>query len=101
MDHTTERMEKVVEELTRQFGERLRGWMAEIRETDAITLDKLEDAVRGGMQSLGREALQGLVDIVGTGKSTEPVAMPEVRGKDGVCAISTQVGPNPAGGNSS
>ena len=77
MDHTTERTEKVVEELTRQFGERLREWMAEIRETEAMTLDKLEDAVRGGMQSLGREALQGLVDIVGTGKSTEAVGCPK------------------------
>ena len=77
MDHTTERMEKVVEELTRQFGEKLRGWMEEIRDTDAITLDKLEDSVRGGMQSLGREALQGLVDMVGTGKSTEPVGCPK------------------------
>jgi transposase-like protein len=76
MDHTTERMGKVVEELTRQFGERLRGWMEEIRDTDAMTLDKLEDAVRGGMQSLGKEALQGLVEMVGTGKSTEPLGCP-------------------------
>jgi hypothetical protein len=73
MDHTTERMEKVVEELTRQFGERLRGWMGQVRDTEAITLDKLEDAVRSGMQSLGREVLQGLVDMVGPGKSTDPV----------------------------
>ena len=73
MDHTTERMEKVVEELTRQFGERVRGWMGQVRDTEAITLDKLEDAVRSGMQSLGREVLQGLVDIVGPGKSTDPV----------------------------
>jgi len=77
MDHTTERMEKVVEALTGQFGEKLRGWMEEIRDTDAMTLDRLEDAVRGGMQSLGREALQGLVDMVGTGKSTEPVGCPK------------------------
>ena len=77
MDHNTERTEKLVEELTRQFGERLREWMAEIRGTEAMTLDKLEDAVRGGMQSLGREALQGLVDIVGTGKSTEAVGCPK------------------------
>lgn len=73
MDHTTEQMEKIVGKLTRQFGERLRGWMEEARDTEAMTLDKLEDAVRSGMQSLGRETLQGLVDMVGPGKSTDPV----------------------------
>ena len=77
MDHTTERVEKVVEDLSRHLGEMVRGWMAKIQEAESVTLDEMERGVREGMQSLGRDALQRLVDLVGTGKSAEPVGCPE------------------------
>ena len=76
MDHTTERAEKVVEELTGQFGEMLHKWVSNISESETATLDELEETVRGGLQTLGKNVLQGLVDIVGSGKTAEPVPCP-------------------------
>jgi hypothetical protein len=77
MYHTTERVEKVVGELSRHLGEMARGWMAKIQEAESVSLDEMERAVRDGMQSLGEDALQRLVDLVGTGKSAEPMGCPE------------------------
>jgi hypothetical protein len=55
--------------------------MEAVQETEGMTLDELEDSVRDEMQVLGREALQGLVDMVGTGKSIEPVECPKCEKK--------------------
>jgi hypothetical protein len=77
MDHTTEGMEKVVEDLSRHLGEMVQGWIAKIQEAESLTLDEMEREVREGMQSLGKEALQRLVDLVGTGKTAEPVGCPQ------------------------
>jgi hypothetical protein len=42
MEHTTERVEMVVQDLSRQLGEMVRGWMAKIQETESVTLDEME-----------------------------------------------------------
>ena len=77
MDHTTERAEKVVEEFTGQFGEMLREWIYDMSESETATLDELEETVRGGLHSLGNKVLQGLIDVVGTGKTADQVSCPQ------------------------
>jgi transposase-like protein len=76
MDHTTERAEKVVEELTGQFGKMLRKWVYSSSESETATLDELEETVRGGLHALGNKVLQGLIDVVGSGKTADPVPCP-------------------------
>jgi hypothetical protein len=77
MDHTTEQTEKVISELTGRFGEMLREWIYDTAKTDTVTLDKLEADVRSGLHALGEEILQGLVDVVGTGKTEAPMPCPQ------------------------
>jgi hypothetical protein len=79
MDHTTERSEKVVSELTGQFSEMLRQWLQKIADKETVTLGELEADVRRGLHSLGEEVLQGLVDVVGSGKTSAPVLCPQCR----------------------
>jgi hypothetical protein len=69
--------EKVIGALTAQFGEMLRGWVQEASDSDTVTLYELENDVRQGLRSLGETVLQGLVDMVGTGKTEAPVQCPE------------------------
>ena len=76
MNHTTERAEKVVEEFTGQFGEMLRQWVSSISESESASLDDLEQTVRGGLHCLGNKVLQGLIDVVGTGKTADAVPCP-------------------------
>ncbi len=77
MYHTTDRTETVIDELTSQFGDILRGWAQEASNSDTITLQGLEQNVRQGLRSLGEKVLQGLVDMVGTGKTEAPALCPE------------------------
>jgi hypothetical protein len=60
MDHAAERVEEVIEDLSRHLGVMVQGWMAQIQEAKSVTLDEMERGVREGMQSLGGEALQPL-----------------------------------------
>ena len=46
MDHTTEGMEKVVEDLSRHLGEMVQGWIAKIQEAESLTLDEIEKCVK-------------------------------------------------------
>jgi hypothetical protein len=77
MDHTTERTETIIDALTSQFGDLLREWAEEANESDTITLYEMEQDVRKGLHTLGEKVLQGLVDMVGTGKTEVPVLCPE------------------------
>jgi len=79
MDHTTERAEKVIGELTGQFSEMLRQWLHKIADRETVTLGELEADVRSGLRSLGEEVLQGLVDVMGSGKTSAPVLCPQCR----------------------
>ena len=79
MDHTTERSEKVIGELTEQFSELLRQWLHKIADRETVTLSDLEADVRSGLHSLGEEVLQGLVDVVGSGKTSAPALCPQCR----------------------
>ena len=76
MDHSTERAEKVVNEVTGQFGKMLHKWVHDCSESETATLDELEETVRGGLHALGNKVLQGLVDVVGTGKTADAVPCP-------------------------
>jgi hypothetical protein len=77
MNHTTERSEKVIGELTGQFSEMLRQWLHKIADRETVTLGELEADVRSGLHSLGEEVLQGLVDVMGSGKTSAPVLCPQ------------------------
>ncbi|NIN67196.1 MAG: hypothetical protein GTO63_21355, partial [Anaerolineae bacterium] len=77
MDNTTERREKAIEALTDQFSQMLRQWAEEVADSDTITLEEMEQEVRVGLRSLGEQVLQGLVDLVGTGKRDKLVACPQ------------------------
>jgi hypothetical protein len=93
MDHTTERVEKVAEDLSRQLGEVVRGWMAKIQEAESVTLDETERGVREGMQPLGRAPCTlapARRALVRTDRSTRSVALPSAQHAVGV---SIQGGP--------
>lgn len=77
MDLTTARAEKTIDELTGQFRDLLREWAQEAGESQTITLDELERGVREGLQALGGNILQKLVDLVGTGKTEVPLRCPD------------------------
>jgi hypothetical protein len=76
MDHTTDRIEKVIDELTGQVGEKLREWAQEAQESESITLGEMEREVREGLHTFGGKVLQKLVDLVGTGKTEAPMRCP-------------------------
>jgi hypothetical protein len=77
MDCITERRENLIKELTEQFGQMVRGWAKQATDSDTAVLKEPEQQVRGGLYSLGQKTLQGLVDLVGTGKGDKPVLCPE------------------------
>lgn len=77
MDCTTERRENLIDKLTEEFGEMLREWAQQAANSDPRALEGMEGQVRAGLQSLGQKALQGLVDLVGTGKSDESILCAE------------------------
>jgi hypothetical protein len=66
----------VISEITAGFRDTLRAWVQEAKGSQTMTLAALEDKVHGGLQALGREILQELVDLVGTGKTEEPALCP-------------------------
>jgi len=76
MDRTTDYTEKVVEDITGRFREKLQTWLEEAKGSEGITLGEMERKVRAGMHDLSGEVLQGLVDAVGTGKTEAPVPCP-------------------------
>ena len=76
MNRTTDHTEKVIEDITARFRERLRTWLEEAKGSEAITLGEMERKVRKGMHDLSGEILQGLIDAVGTGKRETPVPCP-------------------------
>lgn len=79
MNHTTERAEKVVNEVMGQFGKMLQKWVQDFSQSEIVTLDELEETVRGGLHSVGNKVLQGLVDVVGSGKTADAVPCPRCR----------------------
>ena len=79
MDHTTEHADRVIGKLTGQFSEMLRLWLDKIADRETVTLGELEAEVRSGLHSLGEGVLQGLVDVVGSGKTGAPVLCPQCR----------------------
>jgi hypothetical protein len=81
MHHTTDRTETVIDALTSQFRDALREWAKKANGSDTITLYEMEQDVRAGLHALGEKVMQGLVDMVGTGKTEAPVFCPECEKK--------------------
>ena len=77
MDHITKQTEMVIDDLMAQLREMLRAWAQDARGSETVTLDELELNVREGLRSLGGKILQGLVEMVGTGKTETPVSCPK------------------------
>ena len=77
MDHNTKQLEVVVSRITERFGETVREWAQEARDSQDISLQALEEKVQGGLHALGGEILHEMVGLVGTGKMETPVLCPE------------------------
>lgn len=81
MNCRTECADTLVEEMTEAFRKRMRAWVRAVEEEETEGLEALEQELRGELQTLGRQVLQGLVDLLGTGKTDAPTQCPQCGAK--------------------
>ena len=73
MDHNTKQQEAVVDRIIEGFRDTLRDWVQEVDDAQDISLEALEEKVQTGLDTLGGQILQELVDLMGKGKTEAPV----------------------------
>lgn len=81
MDCRPDELEALTTRLTEEVRTQVRGWVEDLEGSEGRTLEQLEHKVRHDMQTLGRQALEELVALRGSGKEPGGAGCPECGAK--------------------